>query len=251
VLNPASWQKRWAEKAAKKAALEEPLLDQGPASLEVVNSRPSPSTGEIVFDVTFEDVRIGTGAPLTGRLEVREGEVACLMGPSGVGKSTLLKMLSDLLKCGKSVVRLKGDRSTSMKAQVWRREVLYLPQLSGSLPGTPQDFIDTLATLKARKGQPPIKAGPVLDAVGLSESFLQRPWGELSGGERQRTLVAIAATAGPSVLLLDEPTSALDQDSKLLVDEQIRKLPCSVLMVTHDGVQAERHRGSIWKLAPK
>mmetsp|Transcript_66083 Transcript_66083/g.123261 ORF Transcript_66083/g.123261 Transcript_66083/m.123261 type:complete len:545 (-) Transcript_66083:57-1691(-) len=251
VLNPASWRKRFAENAAKKAALAEPLIDQGPASLEVVNSRPTPTAGEVVLDVVFEDVRIGTGAPLTGRIEVREGEVACLMGPSGVGKSTLLKMLSDLLKCGKSIVRLKGDRANSIKAQVWRREVLYLPQLSGSLPGTPQDFINTLATLKSRKGQPPIQPGPVLDAIGLSESFLQRPWGELSGGERQRTLVAIAATAGPSVLLLDEPTSALDADSKLLVDEQIRKLPCSVLMVTHDGVQAERHHGSIWKLSPK
>jgi len=249
-LNPAMWRKRWQEGAKTQAALQQPLVEEGVAGIEVVSVRSTPSKRDVILDLNL-DVPIGTGAQLRGRIVVHEGEVACVMGPSGVGKSTLLKMVSDLIDCGNSAVRLKGDRSSSFKSEVWRREVLYLPQMSGTLPGTPRDFLATLTKLKVRKGQPPIDPIPVLEAIGLSPTFLERPWGELSGGERQRTLVAIAASAGPSVLLLDEPTSALDSDSKLLVDEQIRKLPCSVLMVTHDSQQAERLNGSIWKLTPK
>jgi ABC-type phosphate transport system ATPase subunit len=197
------------------------------------------------------DVPIGAeGRPLKCKMSIKQKEVACIMGPSGVGKSTLLKIVNDMFRpqARRASLKLCDVDSQEMNSQQWRRDVLYVHQSAGALPDTPRDLIRAIERLEVRRGLPELDPTPFLKQWDLPEDSLERDWNKLSGGERQRTMIAIALAAGPKVLLLDEPTSALDDATKEKVEENIRELQCAVLFVTHDKVQAERIATSVWRM---
>lgn len=188
------------------------------------------------------------------------GHIAILQGPSGIGKSTMLKTIAELnsgfvpSESSSMSISLSGKDRTLFHPSEWRRNVLYVPQTGTSmLPDTPNSFLSFIASSphNTQSSQPPTleflasKTATYLEAWGIQspQSKLSQPWSKLSGGESQRVLLAIALATSPKILLLDEPTSALDSETKLKVEESLKKTAengCAMVLVTHDEDQIER-----------
>ena len=153
-----------------------------------------------------------------------------LMGPSGVGKSLLLRAIVDLDPSTGNVIvggRARGD----MPASEWRKLVALVPAESGWWADRVGEHF-------------PVKsdATELVGKLGLAGSF---EWdvSRLSTGERQRLAIARALCRRPKALLLDEPTSSLDDHATGLVEDVIRECcgdGMALLLVTHDRPQAER-----------
>ncbi len=178
------------------------------------------------------------GAPIFGpvSLEVPAGAWTCLLGPSGVGKSTILRLLAGL----GDEVAFEGELAAGDGAPLGRRVAL-MAQSDLLLP-----WLDVLGnvTLGARlRGDAPQRdrARDVLERVGLAAHAAKRP-NTLSGGQRQRVALARTLMEDRPVVLLDEPFSALDARSRALMQELAAELlaGCTVLHVTHDAAEAAR-----------
>jgi len=171
-------------------------------------------------------------------LDIDEGATA-ILGPSGVGKSTLLRLLNRLADPDRGAVRFRGRDVGSLDPLALRREVALVPQLPALLPGTVADNLAFAAELAGRAVDE-----SVLARAGLDATFAGRPADRLSVGEQQRAMLARALVQHPSVLLLDEPTSALDPEARDAVEATLRDLRgergLSTVLVTHDPAQAER-----------
>ena len=180
----------------------------------------------------YVDVRVdGDDGPIVAGFSARipaEGLTA-MVGPSGVGKTTLLRLLNRLDDPDDGVVLLDGADLRTYDVLTLRRRVQLVGQVPVTFPGT------VAANLASPDG-----AG-LLDRVGLAASLLTREADRLSVGEAQRMCLARALALGPEVLVLDEPTSALDAASKAGVEQLVRSLAdggLTVVMVTHDARQA-------------
>ncbi|MDP6344229.1 MAG: ABC transporter ATP-binding protein [Alphaproteobacteria bacterium] len=164
-------------------------------------------------------------------LHIDDGECLALMGPSGAGKTLLLRAIADLdPNTGRAAAA--GQARADTPAPDWRRLVAYLPAEPGWwADGVAEHFADRPAAL------------PLLAALGLDAGCLEWAVARASTGERQRLALARGLAGDPAVLLLDEPTAALDPDAAVAVEELIRQRQqagVSVLLVTHRAEQAER-----------
>jgi putative ABC transport system ATP-binding protein len=164
----------------------------------------------------------------------------CIVGPSGIGKSTLLRLLNRLADPQAGVVRYRGRDVRELDVLALRREVALVPQLPALLEGTVADNVAYGPRLAKRTAD----IGASLRLAGLDPAFGARRANELSVGEQQRVMLARALALRPSVLLLDEPTSALDETSKAAIEAALRnlrdRLGLSFVLVTHDVDQAAR-----------
>lgn len=155
-----------------------------------------------------------------------------LTGPSGSGKSLLLRMLADLDPCAGEV--FLGARSrVSVAGHAWRRWVGYVPAEAGW-------WDDNVAAHFAGCAD---AARTLMPAVGLAPQLLEAPVAQLSTGERQRMALLRAVVRQPRFLLLDEPTSALDADTVARVEAMLHRLKADgtgLLVVSHDAAQAAR-----------
>ena len=199
---------------------------------------------------------------------LRAGEIALVTGPSGVGKTTLLRCLAGMASLDKGSIRLNGISRYSLPYNdmtVWRQEVRYVPQSKVDIPGSPGDFLRRMGSFQvwnrhtsggvAREGKEAtlnkFKASAIelLKSWGMSESSMDSEWSKLSGGEAQRVVLALALATSPQVLLLDEITSALDMGTKLRVERSImehcKKHGTCALLITHDLEQMRRLRQSL------
>lgn len=168
---------------------------------------------------------------LDASFELADGECIAVRGPSGAGKTLLLRAIADLDPSDGSVA-LDGTSRDLMPAPRWRSLVMYVP-------AEPGWWAETVAAHFPDWSE----AAPVVGMLGLPEACRDWPIERLSTGERQRLALVRALVMRPRVLLLDEPTSGLDPDGVSAVEQRI-VLHCaeggSVIWVTHDAAQAGR-----------
>lgn len=180
-------------------------------------------------------------------LEVSEGEVVAIVGPSGSGKSSLLRLLNRLDEPTSGTVYFEGKDYRTLAPAELRRRVGMVMQSAFLFPGT---VAENIRFGQAQRDEPLSEQaiGGLLAQVGL-DGFYARDIHNLSGGEAQRVALARALANSPAVLLMDEPTSALDVNSKLGIESLIstvvasRRLTC--IIVTHDLQQAGRMAGRV------
>ena len=172
--------------------------------------------------------------------EIPADGVTCLVGASGSGKSTMLRLCNRLEVATAGVVRFRGDDVLELEPLAHRRRVGMVFQRPTPFPGTVRDNL-LVACPEADDGL----FASSLERGGLPASFLDRVADDLSGGEQQRMCLARTLVTRPEVLLMDEPTSALDHDATLVLEALVCDLSCDdgavpVLWVTHDRAQVDR-----------
>jgi putative ABC transport system ATP-binding protein len=181
-------------------------------------------------------------------LEIRPG-VTALLGPSGSGKSSLLRLLNRLADPDSGSVRFKGEDVTGLDPRELRRRACMVPQLPAPLPGTVADNVRYGPGLFDRA----VGVERPLEQAGLTRLYADREADQLSVGEQQRVMLARALALDPEVLLLDEPTSALDDYTKRGVERTLAELAdhsgLSMVLVTHESAQAERMASRIVELS--
>ncbi len=183
----------------------------------------------------IENLKSGPLKPLS--FAVADGECLSIEGPSGTGKTRLLRAIADLDDAPGQVF-LDGAERGEIPAPLWRRQVRYCAAEPAWWTPTPRSGLPA-ATLPAAK----TRLTRMLHAVGLKYESLDQPIATLSTGERQRLALVRALIDEPKILLLDEPTGALDPANAALVEELIRFQLLSgrsVLLVSHDPRQVER-----------
>jgi osmoprotectant transport system ATP-binding protein len=200
--------------------------------------------------VEFRDVTFaprGVPAPIIDRLslDVRRGETLVLLGESGCGKTTTLRLVNRLLDPTAGEVRVEGRDTREWEAVQLRRRTGYVIQEAGLFPHfTVARNVGLVPALEGwDESRTRERVRELLELVGLPpEKFAARyPW-ELSGGQRQRVGVARALAADPPLLLMDEPFGALDPLTRAALQREFaalqKRLGKTVVFVTHDVREA-------------
>ena len=178
-------------------------------------------------------------------LTVEAGEVVALVGASGAGKTTVLKLVNRLLLPHAGHVSVQGKDTREWDPIRLRRAVGYVIQEIGLFPHlTVADNIAVVPRLERWDTERvSARVGELLDLIGLAPGTYAKRWpDELSGGQRQRVGVARALAADPPVLLMDEPFGALDPVTRRQLQEEFRRIQSrlrkTVMLVTHDMAEA-------------
>jgi len=178
------------------------------------------------------------------RLELPENKIICIVGESGGGKTTLLKMLNKLISPDKGEILYNNISLKDMDSISLRREVVMLSQIPAIFGGTIKDNL--LIGLKF--SEKPMVSDKVLEEalsfIKLNKN-LEDNSENLSGGEKQRLALARVLIMNPKVFLLDEPSSALDEDTEKFIIEKLvnhtRKNNKTLIMVTHSKNISENY----------
>jgi osmoprotectant transport system ATP-binding protein len=191
---------------------------------------------------------LANGKPILQELsfDVQRGEILILLGRSGSGKTTALKLINRLLELSNGQLRVEGCATTDWNPIKLRRHIGYAIQEVGLFPH--YTVARNIALVPCIQNWPREKSearvGELLRLVGLDAEIASRYPQQLSGGQRQRVGVARALAADPPILLMDEPFGALDpltradlQREFLSLQQQLGK---TVLFVTHDLHEALR-----------
>ena len=199
--------------------------------------------------VEFREVSFAVdgGLPIIDRLnlEVQRGETLVLLGESGCGKTTTLRLVNRLLTPTLGQVLVEGRATTAWDAIRLRRRTGYVIQDAGLFPHF--NVADNVALVPRLDGWDDARSDErvreLLQLVGLNpENFMTRYPSELSGGQRQRVGVARALAADPPLLLMDEPFGALDPLTRASLQREFAglktRLGKTVIFVTHDVREA-------------
>ena len=182
---------------------------------------------------------------------IGRGEVVAVVGGSGAGKSSLLRLLNRLDEPTAGRVEVDGTDQSALRPSDLRRRVGMVPQTPRMFPGTVADNLRWAFTERGERLSDD-EVASLLERVQLP-GYADREAGSLSGGEAQRVSLARVLANRPEVLLLDEPTSALDEDTKGEVEATLRDLLSSgevtCLVVTHDEAQARRLAGRALRMS--
>src|SRR3954451_4736394 len=191
----------------------------------------------MLFELDDVRVRRGDQTVLDGLSAQLPEAVTAISGPSGVGKSTLLRLLNRLADPESGAVRFRGTDVRELDVLTLRRTVGLVPQLPALLEGTVAECVSAGAGFADR---PDPDVGALLERAGLPAAFAGRAADQLSVGQQQRVMLARALALEPAALLLDEPTSALDPDARDAIERTLLDLKIPLVIVTHDAAQADR-----------
>lgn len=178
-------------------------------------------------------------------LQVEKGEFLTVIGSSGCGKTTVLKLINGLILPKSGSVFVNGQDISAADLVMLRRKIGYVIQEIGLFPHMNiEKNISYVPNLYRNRDKAVIaeKARSLAESVGLSADMLGRYPGELSGGQRQRAGIARALMAEPEIILMDEPFGAVDEITRKKLQDEILKiherLVCTIVFVTHDIKEA-------------
>jgi len=206
--------------------------------------------------------KVGGGVSLT----LRPGEVLALLGPNGVGKTTLFKTMLGLLPALSGQVLLDGMQLEILTRKERAGRIAYVPQAHAALfPFSVRDVVlmgraARIAPFSAPGRKDRDVAAAALERLGMAH-LSDRPYTEISGGERQMTLIARALAQRPKVFVMDEPTASLDYGNQMRVLSHVRRLASegmAIVLSTHNPdhvfMVADRvallHEGALAALGP-
>jgi molybdate transport system ATP-binding protein len=196
------------------------------------------------------DARLGKqrgGFRLDVAFQASAGSTTVLVGESGAGKSTVLRLIAGLDRLDEGHITVGAaryaDAAGRLHCPAWERDIGYVPQDYALFPHL--SVFDNVAFGPRASGMPSRRVsevvGQALELVGVTELARRRPQ-ELSGGQQQRAALARALALQPAVLLLDEPLSSLDLQTRRALRVELRgllaRLPCITVYVTHSPVEA-------------
>ena len=180
-------------------------------------------------------------------LEVQKGECLTIIGTSGCGKTTMLRLVNGLLLPSSGTVEVNGQDVGTSDLIKLRREIGYAIQNVGLFPHmTVRQNIAYVPSLSKRwnRQEENRQIQRLLTVVGLDAAMADRYPSELSGGQKQRVGIARALAANPSILLMDEPFGAVDSIKRRGLQKELKNLHKSlgltILFVTHDIREALR-----------
>lgn len=173
--------------------------------------------------------------------DVSSSEILCLLGPNGVGKTTIFKTLLGFLKLQGGQILVDGDNLLGWSRRKYAQTIGYVPQMH--TPPFPFSVFDVVAmgrtaylgSFSAPSRKDLAIAEEALEALDISY-LRDRVYTEISGGERQMVLIARALTQQPKLLVMDEPSSNLDFGNQMRLLRQVRRLSengMGIIMTTH------------------
>jgi peptide/nickel transport system ATP-binding protein len=208
---------------------------------------------ETLIEVRGLQVEYGRVRAVDGvDLDIRAGEVVGLAGESGSGKSTVANAIMQILRpparIAGGTIRFRGQDLTTLDREAlrrhrWRNVSMVFQSAMNALNPVMRvgdQFVDTMKAHEHRldKKRALVRAGELLEAVGIDKRRLRAYPHELSGGMRQRVIIAMALALDPELLILDEPTTALDVVVQREILQQLdglkRDFGFAVLFITHD-----------------
>lgn len=188
-------------------------------------------------------------------LKVEENKILAIVGPSGGGKTTLLRMLAGLESIDSGEIIFNGENLPLNELE--KRNLLGFVfqdfQLFPHMTVLENLVISPIQTMGIKKDEAEAKAIKLLEQLGLEKHYKSSPY-SLSGGQKQRVALARAMMIEPKIIGYDEPTSALDPELRLEVEKLIlqnKKLGVTQIVVTHDLQFAENIADDILKVEPK
>ncbi|WP_261624812.1 ABC transporter ATP-binding protein [Nesterenkonia marinintestina] len=182
----------------------------------------------------------GTTAVEDFSLTVPSHTATVLLGSSGCGKTTLLRMVNRMVDPSSGQVLIDDEDLASVPPVALRRRIGYVMQNSGLLPH--RRVIDNIATVPRLNGvskrEAHSRAHELMELVGLDAALASRYPGQLSGGQQQRVGVARGLASDPNILLMDEPFGAVDPLVRMELQRELRRIQTEVektiMFVTHD-----------------
>ncbi|WP_431277230.1 ABC transporter ATP-binding protein [Leifsonia poae] len=200
----------------------------------------------IEFRSVTKEFPDGTVAVEDFSLVIPSRTITVLVGSSGSGKTTILRMINRMLDPTSGSVEIDGEDVMKLKPVHLRRSIGYVMQNSGLLPH--RKVVDNIATVPLLRGvkkkDARARALELMDTVGLERSMADKYPSQLSGGQQQRVGVARGLAADPNILLMDEPFGAVDPIVRDELQNELlrlqRELDKTVVFVTHDIDEAFR-----------
>ena len=218
--------------------------------------------------VEYRQVRMAYGEKViidNFNLSIEKGEFVTIIGSSGCGKTTILKMVNGLVQPVGGEVLVEGRNTREVDLTMLRRNIGYAIQGSVLFPHMTVEkniaYVPNLLNRKDKKRTAQAVA-KWMGIVGLDDSLRSRYLSELSGGQQQRVGIARALAASPDILLMDEPFGAVDEITRGSLQDEIarihRETGITILFVTHDIGEALKlgtkvlvmDQGSVQQFAP-
>ncbi len=203
---------------------------------------PTTTTSLVALRVSDLSVAAGGRTLVSGlSFALEPGARLALVGPSGIGKTMLLRTLARLADPAAGTVTLDEKDPAEIGFPEYRRRVRFVPQRPVLFGGTVEDNLRRPFRFRSvGSSYPEAEVATLLERVGLDPESFPAEARDFSEGQKQRVALVRALATHPDVLLLDEPTSGLDAASTAAVEALLAESDASMIWVTHDRAQAER-----------